>query len=440
MKNKKIFLILLAVLFILGLIYLYYYRPIVDDELFNFGFAKSILDGRVPYVDFNMIIPPLFPYFLSLILGIFGKKLLVYHILLVIMGLIITFISYQRIGFRAIALYCLYLIYPYTGYNSFCLLLFMLLISFEGKDSKYQDIRDAIIISLMFLTKHTLGLLILPSIIFSKHKKKTISIYVVSILLLVSYLFINHSIFYFIDYCVMGMFEFGSKNGEVSVLLFVELVIIIVLFFFALKRRKKGYYYLLCFQIMSFPVANYVHFLISFIPIMYYILLYFKKSFIGTIFFTGFSMAFFVIFSLSIYFIRYDYHFLEHYPKNSFMKDRLTYTYMAHSIDILNSQLDEIEYDDIYILGSISYWMKLNLDMPIDKYDIINHGNMGYLVYREYIKEIDDNCKNKKCLFIINDEEALNKFDNQVSVEVLEYVKNSYVQGYSSSIYSIYVS
>ena len=50
--NKKLFLIILGcVLFVFGVWYLYYFRPIVDDELFSYGFAKSILDGRIPYLD-----------------------------------------------------------------------------------------------------------------------------------------------------------------------------------------------------------------------------------------------------------------------------------------------------------------------------------------------------------------------------------------------------
>ena len=437
MKSKRLlFGIGIILLFIFGIIYLYYYRPIVDDELYNYGFSYSILSGRIPYVDFNMIIPPLFPYLLSFVLLLFGKKLIIYHIFLVIISIIIMCISYKNIGYRAISLFFLLLIYPYIGYNTFCLLLFMLLII--HKKGKYEDIIDAIIISCMFLTKHTLGLLVIPSIIYSRHKKKTISVYSISLLLFLSYLLFNHSLYNFIDYGILGMFEFGVKNGGISPLFYAEVVIIIVLIYICHKCHKKEYYYLLCFQIMSFPVFNYVHFLISFIPILYYIFIYFKNNFVGTIFFFGFSIAFFVIYSCSVYFTRYDYRFLEHYPRDSFMKGRMTYTYMDYSIDGILEQLDKYSYDDLYILGSMSYWMKLNLDLPIDRYDIINNGNMGYLGYKGYIKEIDDNCKNKKCLFLINDQEANHEFHNQVNVMILDYVRKNYIQDYSSSIYSIY--
>ena len=128
-KYKKIFLIIgIFLLFIFGVCYLYYFRPLVDDELYNYGFSKSILDGRVPYLDFNMIIPPLFHYLFSIFLFLFGKKLLVYHVILVFIDILIMCLSYKKVGFRAISLYFLILIYPYIGYNTFALLLFMLLI------------------------------------------------------------------------------------------------------------------------------------------------------------------------------------------------------------------------------------------------------------------------------------------------------------------------
>ena len=36
-----------------------------NDEVWNFGFAKNIYEGLVPYKDFNMIVPPLYPLLMS---------------------------------------------------------------------------------------------------------------------------------------------------------------------------------------------------------------------------------------------------------------------------------------------------------------------------------------------------------------------------------------
>ena len=55
MKRKYIGIFVFVLSFLISLLYLYYFRPLVDDELFNYGFAKNILDGLIPYRDFNMI-------------------------------------------------------------------------------------------------------------------------------------------------------------------------------------------------------------------------------------------------------------------------------------------------------------------------------------------------------------------------------------------------
>ena len=39
----------------------------------------------------------------------------------------------------------------------------------------------------------------------------------------------------------------------------------------------------------------------------------------------------------------------------------------------------------VYILDPIAYTIKLELDRPIDKYDLINNGNMGYKGEYKYI-------------------------------------------------------
>ena len=77
MKNKLLKLIIIGFLILLTVGYIYYFRPMVDDELFSYGFSYNIINGLIPYKDFNMVITPLFPYLLSFGL-IFLCKLLCY--------------------------------------------------------------------------------------------------------------------------------------------------------------------------------------------------------------------------------------------------------------------------------------------------------------------------------------------------------------------------
>ena len=78
--------------------------------------------------------------------------------------------------------------------------------------------------------------------------------------------------------------------------------------------------------------------------------------------------------------------------------------------------------------------------MPLNKYDIINNGNMGYKGYKGYIKEIDKYCKKNKCLFIINEGELSGEVVNQVNHNILKYVDKKYNKVYSSNIFSIYIT
>ena len=439
-KNKKSFLLLMFILFIFSVVYTYFFREIVDDELYNYGFAKSILDGRIPYVDFNMIIPPVFPYLVSIFLKLFGCKLIVYHIFIAALCVGCVWTSYSKIGFKAICLYFFVLIYPFTGYNTFCLFLMMLLLFFDGKLGEKYDVVEAIIISLMFMSKQTFGLLILPSLIYSKHKKKSIAIYLISFLLILLYLVCHHSFYQFIDYCFLGMFEFGSMNGEFSFLLIVELFIILFLLVLFIRNRKKEYFYIMCFQIIAFPAVNYVHFVIAFVPVLYLLFLHFEKRVFVNLFLVSFSIIFFIIFSLGSILSDGRYLHIEHYKANNFMKGRLVQSATYYYVDHIKEQLNLYSDYHSYILGNFSYLVKLNLELPLNKYDIINHGNMGFDGEAKYINEIDHFCKKNKCMFVISDEEAREKIYNQVDVTILKYVQENYFQVYSSSIFSVYIS
>ena len=179
--NKYFKFIILIILITITVGYTYYVRPVIDDELYNYGYAISILDGLIPYKDFNMIVTPLFHYLLVPIFALFGKKLIIYHIIIAIFITTITYLSYKKIGKSAIIIYLLLLVYPYTGYNMFCLFLFFLLLNLNKEKSNI--ILEAILISMIILSKHTLGLLIIPSLIYSKNRKKTFLVYAISGLL-----------------------------------------------------------------------------------------------------------------------------------------------------------------------------------------------------------------------------------------------------------------
>ena len=133
-------------------------------------------------------------------------------------------------------------------------------------------------------------------------------------------------------------------------------------------------------------------------------------------------------------------YYMEGYHQDGFMKGRVVSSATESYIEDISSSLSKYSDYEPYILGSFSYLVKLNLNFPLNRFDIINRGNMGYGGSDGYIEEIDKNCMNKRCVFILNDGEALGKLSNQVDTDILQHIRENYYQVRSSSIFSIYIS
>lgn len=439
MKKKILNIIFYLLIITVTVIYTYKIRCIVDDELFNYGFAKNILDGLTPYKDFNMIIPPLFAYITSLVLKIFGQKLIVYHIFTAIIIFLISYLSSKKIGKAAFSIYLLLLIYPYTGYNMFSLFLFFILLSLQEDDEKNFYL-EPIIISLMILTKHTLGILVIPSIIYSKKKLKTFLVYVVSFLILLLYLLINNNLFEFIDYCILGMFSFTNDNGSsINFLFVVELIIIITLTYKLIKNKRKDYFYILMYQIVTFPIVNYIHFMISFIPVVYLIILENKDKFYFKWFSGVTAVSFFLCFTFM--FLKDGEELgLHSYEVNNFMEGRIVEGGTENYIEVIDKYINRYEDYQPYIFSNLAYKTKLNLNLQINKFDLINNGNMGYKGGKGYIDEIEEYCKDSKCIFFVNEVEMNDSKDNQTNQEILLHFSKKYQKVYSSNMFNIYIN
>ena len=445
--KKKIGLIILFILLVaLATFHSFSFTNLYSfDEIWNYGFGKNILDGLVPYRDFNMIIPPLFSYLVALVLKIFGEKLIVYHIFLACLVTEITYLSYKKIGWYSILIYIALLIYCTNGYNLFTLFVLFLLLQTIEKKPKNQEFIIPILISMMFLTKQTLGILILPSILYSKNKKKTIAIYLVIALSFLSYLLINNSLFQFIDYCFLGMFEFTEKN-YLSVLpyLIIELCSCAILLkkFMQSKGTRKDICYVLLYQIIVFPIVDISHFVLGWSSILY---LLFKQAKATKMFKIS---AFIVILTMELSVLSIaDYSstlrgrsYLEPYPGSGFLEGRLVPIITKDYLHSMGEYIQKYPEHRLYILGNYGYLVKLALDIPITKYDLINDGNMGYHGSQKYIEEIKETCREEQCLFIVNDNEHNKKGYGQTNYQILEYVSKNYQKIYASSTFGIYIN
>ncbi len=72
-----------------------------------------------------------------------------------------------------------------------------------------------------------------------------------------------------------------------------------------------------------------------------------------------------------------------------------------------------------------AYLYKIENNIDINKYDLINNGNMGYNGEKTYEKEIEQICNKKDCIILINNYMNFTKRD-QTSKYLLNYVINNY--------------
>ena len=104
----------------------------------------------------------------------------------------------------------------------------------------------------------------------------------------------------------------------------------------------------------------------------------------------------------------------------------------------MDTQIKKYKDHKLYIFGNYAYVIKLALDIPINKYDLINNGNMGYNGAERYIKEIEETCQKEKCLFIVKESELTRRGFNQTNNDILRYVVDNYKKVYSSNVFGLY--
>lgn len=434
-RNKPFFLGLT----IITTLYLYYIYPLVLDAIWNYGFAKNISDGLIPYRDFNMIIPPLFHYITAIFILLFGNKLIIYYLIVSIMISVIIYISYQKIGLLSILLYMIIILSPHNGYNLLCLLLLFILLKILEKDKK-NELLIATIISLMILTKHTTIVLIIPSILYAKSKKKNILIYLIACLSYILYLLINNNFSQFINYCILGMFDFTNKNfSGIDIFLILEIVICLIMLIYLIKDKfhNQVLFYIFMFQILAFPIVNLDHVAITIPPVLYYLFTqntpYSKYlNYILAILIISYSISANLSIVTNKEFENYNH-------KNSFMNKKRISKHVIYLTDMIKEDIKKYPDYKIYIFTTEAYLIKLDLNIKIDKYDLINNGNMGYQGSKTYIKEIDTYCQKHKCAFLAPSVTNI-KPGSQTNKEIIKYIDKKYKMLRASNILSFYVN
>ena len=192
---------------------------------------------------------------------------------------------------------------------------------------------------------------------------------------------------------------------------------------------------------MCFPIVEVYHFVLGLSAFIYVLFDYLKDKDVlkNTLFIVLLIIELYILFTTNIMYMFLGNNYYELYKEDTFLKGRKVLNVTDDYIDKIEEIIDKYPDYRLYILNGNSYLVKLNLNIPINKYDLINNGNMGYKGSIKYINEIDKYCKNNKCLFIINDNDLDDK-TIQTNKDILMYVVKNNNKIYSSTIFSAYIN
>lgn len=438
-KENKYQIIELILIFIITLIFNLICGQFNLDELWNYGFSYNISTGLIPYKDFNMIITPLFPILGALFLTIFGKSLLVYHIFNSIVCTTIFYFMKKFIPKNYYIAYTILLSYSFPNYNIFCILLLYLLMNLENK--KANDYLIGIMLGLTFITKQNVGVYLCIPTLFTKDIRKQLKRgigFLIPVLLMIVYLLINNCFYEFIDYAFLGMNSFIETHTMISTINIIAVSIsTIYLIYQYIKTKDITIIYLLSFQLLAIPLLETYHTMIVLIPILGHIINKINLHINKKIIFFGFMLFVTLITSLNIYEIAKDKYVFPN-STNEYKYRRLNKNEDIAIKDIVKYMK---RYDGkLYIISKNAYTFKLEGKMPINKYDLLNNGNMGQGGHEKIIKEIEDYCKENKCVFFVNEEELDPDIISIYNKDVIKYVVDNYTRDIKVNGLTIYTN
>ena len=200
------------------------------DVILNYGFSYNISRGFIIYRDFNVMQTPLFFFVSSMFIKLFGDYIWVIHFMCAIATGIFMIILFKLVKYKAFIIYPVILYFYIPSYNFICLVLLFVIIYLVNKN-KDNDVLMGVLISLIFLTKQSLGVLLIPGLFYSRNKLKVLISFCIPILLLLIYFIYYNALFQFIDYCFLGLFDFNSGNKVITIITLIEVFIIIYLLY-----------------------------------------------------------------------------------------------------------------------------------------------------------------------------------------------------------------
>lgn len=205
-----------------------------------------------------------------------------------------------------------------------------------------------------------------------------------------------------------------------------------------IKTKENKYLYLSFYCFIAFPIIENYHTMLAFIPIFGYFLneLDLNQKIISCTFIL-FILMIFAINSYKIY-------------KNEYIYPNITNEYKyrkllpsdAKSIKLISQYVNTID-EKIYLITSTAYLIKLEGKISINKFDLLNNGNLGLNGDEKLIDEIKQTCEIEKCTFIVDITDTINPELTQFNQRIIHYIIDNYkdygkIYNYELTIYKNY--
>lgn len=432
-----------SIIFVIILMFNLLCSPLNLDEVWNYGFANNLYRGLTPYLEFNMVITPFYPFFMSLFFYVFGSSMLVFHMVnaIILTG---TFMLLEKMYDDKMWIFFFFLFFPVNisvpNYSLFLLVILVFLFYLE----KYcmEEKRGlfhyliGILLGVAFLTKQTVGLFLLfPSIIFFwKTKKiflKRLLGFLLPIFIFIIYLLFSKSFLKFINLCIFGLLDF-TGNQKTFNIFGILCIIMVIATIYLIKKDKSNIlnYYVLCFYSIVIPIIDLYHFFVAFFAFLLLILSKIQKKYLHYGIFSLVSVLF--LGGLMANFNQFD---IKNYPNDL---NHFEYRYIKPSSyrftkKVLNYVAKHQDENIMYVVPD-AYYFKIIRDENCSYFDLINHGNLGYHGSDWLLKQVKEM---KNTLFIVD----VSEYDsgNQIDQQLLKYIIEKGIKVDSIDFYDVYV-
>lgn len=452
------------------------------DEIWNFHNVLKYYQGYTLYTDMNLIITPLFVLLGKGIFQLLGANLFVFRIyniliftalFLVIYSLLKQLLKDKKKAFLVLGILYFFLIQTIPGganYNILAMLFYLFGVVYtlknRGKSPFYWLVQGCIAF-LIFLTKqnigfwYVIGLCISNVVLYQTNKKRIVEcvkqLFVLGFFILIFLfgLWCSGNLFSFIDYAVLGLQEFGSKNilGEIEQILFASfLIITVIVVSYILQHHDKitllveermNINLLLVFGIVSssmmFPIFNSYHVrlacLLVLILLIYLLCLCFKELEIKAYVFKAIAICLvFIAIATSIFF---SMEWLKQIMKKEYPYSYKEPFFGAVVSEEIQSKIEQVNNyrkkvgKKVVIFSSEAALFNIPMGINDGTMDLPFLGNMGYHGEERMLYTI----KNLENTILLITKEKMNV---QESKKIRNYIENHYSRIGEIGIFYIY--